>query len=146
MPFGKVVWLKEAIYVNLPGSTQICYRDRNVCYWSFVLGTNHGSLCFAKNVNARFCTTLKINKMNTLQHPDESEDSTPNELLLAYGRKVKELLAQSHAAIWVDELWDMYTGFTLFSQEAGYDPKGHDRFVSFKELVFFFQDVGKMKP
>jgi hypothetical protein len=43
----------------------------------------------------------------------------------------------------------MYTGFTgpqrLLSQEAGYDPRGHDRFVSFKELVFFFRDVGKIK-
>ena len=39
----------------------------------------------------------------------------------------------------------MYTGYTLFAQQAGYDPEGHNKFVSFKELVFFFQDVGKMK-
>lgn len=77
----------------------------------------------------------------------ESEDSPASDSLLrAYGAKVKELLSHSDAAQWVEDLWEMYTGFTLFSQEAGYDPKGHDRFVSFKELVFFFQDVGKMKP
>jgi hypothetical protein len=64
---------------------------------------------------------------------------------IAYGQKVKELLSRSDAEAWIEDLWDMYTGFMLFSQEAGYDPRGHDRFVSFKELVFFFQDVGKMK-
>ncbi|MEO6286666.1 MAG: hypothetical protein ABIN80_24970 [Dyadobacter sp.] len=78
--------------------------------------------------------------MHTNQN-DESEDS----LHRAYGRKVQELLSQSDANIWIEDLWDMYTGFTLFSQEAGYDPRGHDRFVSFKELVFFFQEVGKME-
>ena len=79
--------------------------------------------------------------MHTNQN-EESEDA----LNRAYGLRVKELLSQSNAETWIEDLWDMYTGFTLFSQEAGYDPKGHDRFVSFKELVFFFQDVGKMKP
>ena len=71
----------------------------------------------------------------------ESEDS----LHRAYGRKVQELLSQSDAAQWVEDLWEMYTGFTLFAQECGTDPRGHNRFVSFKELVFFFQDVGKIK-
>lgn len=66
-------------------------------------------------------------------------------LHLAYGRKVQELLSSSDAASWVENLWDMYTGFTLFAQECGNDPKGHNRFVSFKELVFFFQDLGRMK-
>ena len=63
----------------------------------------------------------------------------------AYGRKVHELLSQSDAATRVEDLWDMYTGFTHFSQHAGYDPNGHNKFVSFKELVFFFQEVGSMK-
>ncbi|MCE7070095.1 hypothetical protein LZG74_07280 [Dyadobacter sp. CY327] len=63
----------------------------------------------------------------------------------AYGRKVEELLSSSDAATWINDLWDMYTGFTHFAQECGTDPRSHNRFVSFKELVFFFQDVGKMK-
>ncbi|WP_439558369.1 hypothetical protein, partial [Dyadobacter sp.] len=29
--------------------------------------------------------------------------------------------------------------------DVGYDPESHNKFVSFKELVFFFQDVGKMQ-
>lgn len=83
--------------------------------------------------------------MDTLPHSNESEDSASDRLHRAYGMKVKELLSQSDAESWIEDLWDMDTGFTLFSQEAGYDPRGHNQFVSFKELVFFFQDVGKMK-
>lgn len=82
--------------------------------------------------------------MDTLPHSDEPEDAL-NQIHIAYGRKVKELLSQSDAETWIEDLWDMYTGFTLFSQEAGYDPRGHDRLVSFKELVFLFRDVGKIE-
>jgi hypothetical protein len=89
--------------------------------------------------------TLKINIMDTLPHSDESEESASDRLYRAYDQKVKELLSQSDAETWIEDLWDMYTGFTLFSQEAGYDPRGHDRFVSFKELVFFFRDIGQLK-
>ena len=74
-----------------------------------------------------------------------AESEATNRLHLAYGRKVQELLSSSDAASWVENLWDMYTGFTLFAQECGADPKGHNRFVSFKELVFFFQDLGTIK-
>jgi hypothetical protein len=75
----------------------------------------------------------------------DPEDESEKLLLRAYGKKVQELLSQSDAATWIEDLWEMYTGFTLFAQECGTDPRGHNRFVSFKELVFFFQDVGKMK-
>lgn len=54
----------------------------------------------------------------------------------AYGLKIKELPSQSDAATWVDELWDMYTGFTLFSQEAGLDPKGTTGSSLFKNWYF----------
>ncbi|MCF0072723.1 hypothetical protein LZD49_19740 [Dyadobacter sp. CY261] len=77
-------------------------------------------------------------------HSEEPEDSESDRLYRAYGRKVRDLLSQSDAETWIEDLWDMYTGFTLFSQEAGYDPRGHNRFVSFKELVFFFRDIGAM--
>ena len=83
--------------------------------------------------------------MHTNQN-DESDDSGSSDRLhRAYGRKVQELLSSSDAATWVNDLWDMYTGFTLFAQESGTDPRGHNRFVSFKQLVFFFQEVGEMK-
>lgn len=78
--------------------------------------------------------------MHNILH-DNSEDL----LLRAYGCRVKQLLNQSDSAEWVESIWDMYTGFTAFSQEAGYDPKGPDRFVSFKELIFFFQDLERMR-
>ena len=92
-----------------------------------------------------FVPHSKNQQIETLPHLDESEDSSLDRLHRAYGQKVKELLRQSDAETWIEDLWDMYTGFTLFSQEAGYDPRGHDRFVSFKELVFFFRDVGRLK-
>ena len=88
--------------------------------------------------------------MHTFQENESSDEqsedyASADSLQRAYGRKVQELLSQSTAASWVNDLWDMYTGYTLFAQQAGYDPEGHNKFVSFKELVFFFQDVGKMK-
>ncbi|TLV03425.1 hypothetical protein [Dyadobacter luticola] len=64
---------------------------------------------------------------------------------LAYGRMVQELLSQSRASTWINDLWDMYTGYTLFAQQSGYDPQGHDKFVSFKTMVFFFQEIEKME-
>lgn len=73
------------------------------------------------------------------------EEKSGDLLIRAYGSRVKELLNQSDSAEWVENLWAMYTGFTAFSQEAGYDPKGHDRFMSFKELIFFFQDLERMR-
>jgi hypothetical protein len=93
--------------------------------------------------------------MHTNQN-EESEDyasadyasadcASADSLHRAYGRKVQELLSQSDAATWIEHLWQMYTGYTVLAQESGYDPRGSDRFVSFRELVFFFQDVGKMK-
>ncbi|MCF2501670.1 hypothetical protein [Dyadobacter chenhuakuii] len=78
--------------------------------------------------------------MHTNQN-DESEDT----LRLAYGRQVQELLSQSDAATWIEDLWQMYTGYTMFMQEAGHNPRGSNTFISFRELVFFFQDIEKMK-
>ena len=83
--------------------------------------------------------------MHTNQENESEDDASADRLQRAYGRKVQELLSQSDANTWVDNLWDMYTGLTLFAQQAGHDPKGHDKFVSFKELVFFFQEIGEMK-
>ena len=42
--------------------------------------------------------------MHTSQN-EESEDA----LNRAYGLKVKELLSQSNAETWIEDLWDMYT-------------------------------------
>lgn len=76
---------------------------------------------------------------------DSAEHAAADCLQRAYGRKVQELLSQSDAATWVDDLWQMYSGYALLAQEAGHDPRSYNRFVSFRELIFFFQDVGKLK-
>ncbi|MCF2490795.1 hypothetical protein [Dyadobacter sp. CY347] len=82
--------------------------------------------------------------MHTFKDAESGEFTSADMLHRAYGRKVQELLSQSDADQWVDDLWEMYTGFTLFAQECGTDPRGHNRFISFKALVFFFQDLEKM--
>ncbi len=98
-----------------------------------------------------FVPHFKIIKMHTLPPTfDENANNEPDvslseqALLLAYGRKVRDLLSQSNAATWINDLWDMYTGYTAFSQECGFDHRGHERFVSFKELVFFFREITRI--
>ncbi|WP_031526531.1 hypothetical protein [Dyadobacter crusticola] len=79
--------------------------------------------------------------MQTQPNSDESLDSTH----LAYGREVAELLSQSHASTWVNDLWDIYSGYMMAQPELGYNPRASHIFASFKELVFFFQRIEEMK-
>ncbi|MEO6282267.1 MAG: hypothetical protein ABIN80_01035 [Dyadobacter sp.] len=79
--------------------------------------------------------------MQTLPNSDESPDSQH----LAYGREVADLLSQCPAASWVNDLWDIYTGYMLAQKEMGYNHRAADIFTSFKELVFFFQRVEGVK-
>jgi hypothetical protein len=79
--------------------------------------------------------------MYTQPNSDESEDSKH----LAYGREVAELLSQSHAASWISDLWDIYSGYMVAQPELGYNPRASEIFASFKELVFFFQRVEAIK-
>ncbi|CAG5068108.1 hypothetical protein DYBT9623_00836 [Dyadobacter sp. CECT 9623] len=79
--------------------------------------------------------------MQTQQNTNESLDSTH----LAYGREVAELLSQSHASTWVNDLWDIYSGYMIAQPELGYNPRASHIFASFKELLFFFQRIGEMK-
>jgi hypothetical protein len=68
------------------------------------VGRNQGSRCFAGTVNAKFCTTLKINKMDTLSHSDEPEDFASACIHNAYYQKVKELLNQNNAETGIEDL------------------------------------------
>ncbi|KQS30985.1 hypothetical protein [Dyadobacter sp. Leaf189] len=79
--------------------------------------------------------------MQTQPNSDESSDSRH----LAYGREVAELLSQSHASTWVNDLWDIYSGYMVAQPELGYNPRASHIFASFKELVFFFERIGEMK-
>ena len=74
--------------------------------------------------------------MNT-QQTNESLDSTH----LAYGREVAELLSQSHASSWVNDLWEIYSGYMAAQTELGFNSRANDIFTSFKELLFFFQRI-----
>lgn len=75
------------------------------------------------------------------QTPFESNDS----MCLAYGREVKELLASSAPADMADHLWEVYTGFVHFENEAGYNPRQVDIFLTFRELVHFCQRIDRMR-
>ena len=79
--------------------------------------------------------------MNTQQNSDESPDSRH----LAYGREVAVLLSQSSAATWVNDLWDIYSGYMHAQPELGHNLRATDVFTSFKELMFFFQRIGELK-
>ncbi|TLV02235.1 hypothetical protein [Dyadobacter luticola] len=80
--------------------------------------------------------------MQTQLNSDESEDSKK---LLAYGREVAELLSQSHASTWINDLWDIYSGYMMAQKDLGHNLRAGDIFASFKELLFFFQRIEKMK-
>lgn len=79
--------------------------------------------------------------MTTSSHTTESEDS----VCLAYGRQVKELLNVGSPAEIRDHLWSIYSDAMAFQQEAGYNPRVSDIFMTFRELVFFIQRIESMK-
>jgi hypothetical protein len=64
---------------------------------------------------------------------------------MAYGHQVKELLSMSSAETWIEDLWDIFSGYMLAQRDLGYNPRLADIFTSFKELVMFFEMVKKMR-
>jgi len=66
---------------------------------------------------------------------------------LSYGRSVKELLSQSTASEWIEDLWIIYSDHMAFQKEAGCNPRIGEIFLSFRELVFFFRklEIGRME-
>jgi len=78
---------------------------------------------------------------NTPTH-SESSDS---QRLANYGQLVQDLLSQCGAEEWIDDLWSIYTGYSIYQKEVGYNPRISETFTTFKELVFFFQKLEKMK-
>ncbi|MCF0072314.1 hypothetical protein LZD49_17670 [Dyadobacter sp. CY261] len=79
--------------------------------------------------------------MTPSTHIPESEDS----VCLAYGRQVKELLNVGSPSEMLDHLWAIYSDSMAFQQEAGYNPRINDTFMTFRELVFFFQRIERVK-
>lgn len=71
----------------------------------------------------------------------DSEES----VCLAYGRQVKELLNTGSPSEMRDHLWSIYSDSMAFQQEAGRNPRISDIFMTFRELVFFFQRIEGLK-
>lgn len=79
--------------------------------------------------------------MKKLSNAFESEDST----LLAYGKEVRELLNGETPEDWAAELWTMFGGFMIAQKELGYSPEISNTFFSFKDLLFFFERIEKIR-
>jgi len=73
--------------------------------------------------------------------PSTTTSASEDSICLAYGRGVKELLSQSTASEWIEDLWIIYSDHMAFQKEAGCNPRIGEIFLSFRELVFFFQKL-----
>ncbi|WP_215232729.1 hypothetical protein [Dyadobacter linearis] len=60
---------------------------------------------------------------------------------MAYGQMVNELLSASSADTWCEHLWAMYGGYVIAQRELGYGPDAPNVFWSFRDLLFFFQEL-----
>jgi hypothetical protein len=72
-------------------------------------------------------------------------ESPDSRRLANYGQLVQDLLSQTGAENWIDDLWSIYSGYMVFEKGAGYNPRCAETFETFKGLVFFFQEIAKMK-
>ncbi|ACT95370.1 hypothetical protein [Dyadobacter fermentans] len=79
--------------------------------------------------------------MTTSTHTAEFTDS----VCLAYGRQVQELLNAGSPSEMLDHLWSIYSDAMAFQQEAGYNPRVSDIFMTFRELIFFMQRIESVK-
>ena len=74
--------------------------------------------------------------MNT-QPNTESLDSRH----LAYGREVAELLSQSSAASWMNDLWEIYSGYMAAQTELGHSRRANDVLLRLKSCCFSFSGL-----
>lgn len=79
--------------------------------------------------------------MNQQTHSAESPDS----MCAAYGQQVQQLFELNTPAEMAEHLWEIYSGFELYAQQAGTDPRKLDIFYTFRDLVFFCQNMAAMK-
>ncbi len=79
--------------------------------------------------------------MKTLTTTNESENAT----LLAYGNEVCKLLDGKTPEDLAAKLWTMFGGFMIAQKELGYSPEISKTFFSFKDLLFFFEKLGKIR-
>ena len=94
--------------------------------------------------------TPKAGRFQILQSPKfmytpTNGESPDSQQLANYGLLVQDLLSQCGTKEWIDDLWSIYTGYSIYQKEVGYNPRLSETFTTFKELVFFFQKLEKMK-
>ncbi|MCE7062414.1 hypothetical protein [Dyadobacter sp. CY343] len=79
--------------------------------------------------------------MNTKTHSNESPDSLP----LAYAEQIQQLFELNKPAEMVEHLWEIYSAFQSYDQQAGHNPRKLDIFYTFRDLLFFCQNMAAMK-
>ncbi|MBO9614588.1 MAG: hypothetical protein J7619_17945 [Dyadobacter sp.] len=65
--------------------------------------------------------------------------------LLAYGKEVSELLNSESPEDWAVELWSMFGGFMIAQKELGFSSEISNTFFSFRDLLFFFEKIEKIR-
>jgi hypothetical protein len=65
--------------------------------------------------------------------------------LLAYGKEVSELLSSESPEEWTTDLWSIFGGFMIAQRELGHSPEISDMFFSFRDLLFFFEKINKIR-
>lgn len=74
-------------------------------------------------------------------HSNESPDS----LSPAYSQLIEELFELNKPAEMAAHLWEIYSGFQIYDQQAGDNPRKLDIFYTFRDLVFFCQNMAAVK-
>jgi hypothetical protein len=74
-------------------------------------------------------------------HSTESTDS----FCVAYGQQVQQLFDLNTPAEMAEHLWEIYSGFESYDQQAGHNPRKLEIFYTFRDLLFFCQNVAAVK-
>jgi hypothetical protein len=74
-------------------------------------------------------------------HSTESPDS----MCVVYGQQVQKLFELNTPAEMAEHLWEIYSGFQSYDQEAGHSPRKLDIFYTFRDLLFFCQNMAALK-
>ncbi|TLV00293.1 hypothetical protein [Dyadobacter luticola] len=72
-------------------------------------------------------------------------DGSPDLSQQAYAQLIEQLFELNKPAEMAEHLWEIYSGFQMFDHQTGYNPRKLDIYYTFRDLVFFCQNVAAMK-
>jgi hypothetical protein len=77
-------------------------------------------------------------------HKTHSAES-PDPKCEAYAEQIQQLFELNKPAEMVEHLWEIYSAFESYDQQAGHNPRKLDIFYTFRDLLFFCQNIAAMK-